>query len=43
LTPHAGKEERHGRRWGRMALYQLLDKIGDLDEKLIPVLGFRQD
>lgn len=25
-----------------MTLYQLLDKIGDLDEKSIPVLGFRQ-
>ena len=25
-----------------MTLYQLLDKIGDLDEKSIPVLGFRR-
>jgi len=30
------------RRRARMTLYQLRDKIGELDEKSIPVLGFCQ-
>jgi len=38
----AEKEERHESLLGRMALHQLLDKIGELDEKQILVLGFRQ-